>query len=127
MKNSRGFYIFLGVSILFLTQRILASIKVTSVSDSIGTIVLMTLGIGYTVYVNRKNSFGKKLNIISSITFLMMCLGLSISSILIDSFPHFSDEHIILTLIIGSFGVVGFFAMLIILVWISNHYSKSKK
>lgn len=126
MKNSAGFYIFLCVTVSFLTQRILASIKVTAISDSIFIIILMTISVVYTVLVNTRNSFGRKLNIISSIIMLMMGFCISISSILIDVFPRFSDQHVILVSIVVAIGGIGFFAMIVFIIWASKKFSNRK-
>lgn len=126
MKGKQGLYASLILIISISTQRILGLKGLTTASIIFVAILAMTLSISFTVFVNRRNAFGGKLNIISSAIMLAMGTFLSISMIIYGCFSRFSDEHVILTSIIALLAVVSFFVAVIFWVWNVKKYSKNQ-
>lgn len=124
MNKNRGFYISLSLMVPIITYKILEYLGVSSITDILAIIVLAGSSVAYTIFVNSKNAFGRKINIFSSAIMLMAGFGISISTTLINSFPHFSSEHTIVVLIIGGLGVIGVIAAIIFWIWNFNKYSK---
>lgn len=130
MKDNKVVLVSVGVITMMITKMILSSIGVYVLSTVFIVMLVMTSSIIYTVYANvhgRNFLFGIKLNVVTSISMVFTSFSMSVSIVIIQCFPKYSDEHPILTLIVIVISLLSFFSCMIVWIVVSKIVTNKKR
>jgi hypothetical protein len=119
----------LCVLIIFLTQFFLKATEATDFSVQITIIVILVGGILFAIGMlkSKDKVFGFKLNLISVILMMIVCMVSIIGFILIECFPQVFKTHHLLSIMIGLLTVGSLLAFVIFLVVASTITAKKNQ
>jgi fumarate reductase subunit D len=118
----------ISVVTIFLTQIFLRAIGGTrfSVQISVTVLLLVSVLFSYGMISNKNKIFGLKLNIITSLLMLIMCIIISIEIIYNDCFPEIAKTHQLLTLTIYLSELISFIAFVTFIAVATSITKKNK-